>query len=161
MFWFFYNERKRRALQSEPAIFEARTNTPRRLPLQFTEVPGVSRPGTNTDTFKKTVTVEKQLEKGLEVLPKIKGAKNLNYNKITGLLTYTQSKPPKVLGMMEKIHKAKSTDPLYFFNIFFGASLLFFVLSSYWMFLPQTAIFKKAIFFTLAGLLLAAVMFLV
>ena len=115
----------------------------------------------NTDIFKKTVTVEKQLEKGLEVLPKIKGAKNLNYNELTGLLTYTQSKPPKVLGMMEKIHKAKSSDPLYFFNIFFGASLLFFVLSSYWMFLPQTAIFKKAIYFTLAGLLLAAIMFLV
>ena len=94
-------------------------------------------------------------------LPKIKGAKNLDYNEVTGRLTYTQSKPPKVLGMMEKIHKAKSSDPLYFLNIFFGVSLLFFVLSSYWMFLRQTAIFKKAIYFTLAGLLLAAVIFVV
>ena len=115
----------------------------------------------DSDTFKREVRVEKQLEKNLEKLPKLKGAKNINYNKTTGVVTYSQMKSPKILGLMEKIHKAKSSDPLYFFNIFFGLSLLFFVLSSYWMFLPQTAVFKKAIYFTLAGISLAAVMLLI
>lgn len=115
----------------------------------------------DSDTFKREVHVEKQLEKNLEKLPKLKGAKNINYNKTTGVVTYSQMKSPKILGLMEKIHKAKSSDPLYFFNIFFGLSLLFFVVSSYWMFLPQTAVFKKAIYFTLAGISLAAVMLLI
>ena len=115
----------------------------------------------DSDTFKREVRVEKQLEKNLEELPKLKGAKNINYNKTTGIVTYSQMKSPKILGLMEKIHKAKSSDPLYFFNIFFGLSLLFFVVSSYWMFLPQTAVFKKAIYFTLAGISLAAVMLLI
>jgi len=115
----------------------------------------------DSDTFKREVRVEKQLEKNLEKLPKLKGAKNINYNKTTGVVTYSQMKSPKILGLMEKIHKAKSSDPLYFFNIFFGLSLLFFVVSSYWMFLPQTAVFKKAIYFTLAGISLAAVMLLI
>ena len=115
----------------------------------------------DSDTFKREVRVEKQLEKNLEKLPKLKGAKNINYNKTTGIVTYSQMKSPKILGLMEKIHKAKSSDPLYFFNIFFGLSLLFFVVSSYWMFLPQTAVFKKAIYFTLAGISLAAVMLLI
>lgn len=115
----------------------------------------------DSDTFKTEVRVEKQLEKNLEKLPKLKGAKNINYNKTTGVVTYSQMKSPKILGLMEKIHKAKSSDPLYFFNIFFGLSLLFFVVSSYWMFLPQTAVFKKAIYFTLAGISLAAVMLLI
>ncbi|MGB1444301.1 MAG: PepSY domain-containing protein [Flavobacteriaceae bacterium] len=115
----------------------------------------------DSDTFKREVRVEKQLEKNLEKLPKLKGAKNINYNKTTGVVTYSQMKSPKILGLMEKIHKAKSSDPLYFFNIFFGLSLLFFVVSSYWMFLPQTAVFKKAIYFTLAGISLAAFMLLI
>ena len=115
----------------------------------------------DSDTFKREVRVEKQLEKNLEKLPKLKGAKNIIYNKTTGVVTYSQMKSPKILGLMEKIHKAKSSDPLYFFNIFFGLSLLFFVVSSYWMFLPQTAVFKKAIYFTLAGISLAAVMLLI
>lgn len=115
----------------------------------------------DSDTFKREVRVEKQLGKNLEKLPKLKGAKNINYNKTTGVVTYSQMKSPKILGLMEKIHKAKSSDPLYFFNIFFGLSLLFFVVSSYWMFLPQTAVFKKAIYFTLAGISLAAVMLLI
>ena len=115
----------------------------------------------DSDTFKREVRVEKQLGKNLEKLPKLKGAKNINYNKTTGVVNYSQMKSPKILGLMEKIHKAKSSDPLYFFNIFFGLSLLFFVVSSYWMFLPQTAVFKKAIYFTLAGISLAAVMLLI
>jgi uncharacterized iron-regulated membrane protein len=91
----------------------------------------------------------------------MRGAKNIEYNPETGALTYIQMQPPKFLGMMENMHKATSSTPLYFLNVFFGIALLFFVVSAYWMFLPNTAIFKKAIYFTLAGIILSAIMIFV
>lgn len=65
------------------------------------------------------------------------------YDRNTGLAEYTVKELPFVLGKMTHLHKAKSSEPLYFFNIFFGLSLLFFVISSFWMFMPKTSIFKK------------------
>jgi len=76
-------------------------------------------------------------------------------------LSYTQMQPPKILGALEKMHKATSSTPLYFLNVFFGISLLFFVFSAYWMFLPQTDVFKKAIYYTVAGIVLTFIMILV
>jgi len=59
---------------------------------------------------------------------------------------------------MTDLHKATTDSPLFFLNIFFGASLLFFVLSSFWMFLPNTTVFKKGMIFTAAGLVLTLLM---
>jgi hypothetical protein len=59
---------------------------------------------------------------------------------------------------MTKMHKATTKDPLYYLNIFFGFSLLFFVVSSFWMFMPKTSIFRKGLYFTLAGLVLTLIM---
>lgn len=78
-----------------------------------------------------------------------------NYNKETGLATYTKKELPFVLKKMTDMHKATSDRPLFFLNIFFGVSLLFFVLSAFWMFLPKTTIFKKGLYFAAAGLVLA------
>jgi hypothetical protein len=61
---------------------------------------------------------------------------------------------------MTKMHKATNKQPLYFLNIFFGLSLLFFVASSFWMFLPKTTIFRKGLYFALAGFLLTLLMVL-
>ncbi|MDA1144663.1 MAG: hypothetical protein O3B94_06885 [Bacteroidetes bacterium] len=76
--------------------------------------------------FKKPIVVEKTIEKGLENLPNIKGASNIEYNSETGDLSYTQMQPPKILGALEKMHKALSSKPLYFLKVFFGISLHFF-----------------------------------
>lgn len=75
------------------------------------------------------------------------------YNTITGHTEYTVKELPFMLRKMTGLHKSKSGDPLYFLNIFFGVSLFFFVLSSFWMFTPKSSIFKKGIVFALAGLL--------
>ena len=80
------------------------------------------------------------------------------YNKATGDVSYTTKSLPFVLDKMTKLHKANSKSPLFFLNIFFGASLLFFVLSSFWMFMPKTTIFKKGLYFTLAGIVLTLIM---
>ena len=63
--------------------------------------------------------------------------------------------------MVEKLthlHKASTKEPLYYLNIFFGVSLLFFVISSFWMFMPKTSIYKKGLYFTLAGIILTVIM---
>jgi len=77
------------------------------------------------------------------------------YDRGTGLVTLTKKELPYLLKKMTEMHKATSDRPLFFLNIFFGASLLFFVVSSFWMFLPKTSIFKKGMYFAAAGLVLA------
>ena len=74
------------------------------------------------------------------------------YNQATGQVAYTVKSMPFVIEKLNKLHKANSKSPLFFLNIFFGVSLLFFVISSFWMFMPKTSIFKKGLYFTLAGI---------
>ena len=78
-----------------------------------------------------------------------------SFNSKTGEAVYTKKELPLILKKMTDMHKATTDSPLFFLNIFFGASLLFFVISSFWMFIPKTSIFKKGIYFALAGLVLA------
>lgn len=80
--------------------------------------------------------------------------KNGSYNTETGIAIVTKKELPYVLKKMTDLHKATTDSPLFFLNIFFGASLLFFVLSSFWMFLPKTTAFRKGMIFTAAGLVL-------
>ena len=83
------------------------------------------------------------------------------YNTQTGVASYTIKEMPFVINKMTHLHKAKSSEPLYFLNIFFGLSLLFFVISSFWMFLPKTTIFKKGIYFTIGGIVLTLILLFV
>lgn len=76
------------------------------------------------------------------------------YNRATGEASFTAKELPYIIDKLTKLHKANTKQPLYYLNIFFGLSLLFFVVSSFWMFLPKTTIFKKGLYFTLAGLVL-------
>jgi uncharacterized iron-regulated membrane protein len=81
-----------------------------------------------------------------------------NYNKITGTADYTTTSLPFIIEKMNHLHKAKTGQPLFFLNVFFGVALLFFVISSFWMFLPKTTVFKKGIYFTAAGIVLTLIM---
>jgi hypothetical protein len=83
------------------------------------------------------------------------------YNKSTGKAEITVKELPTILEKMTHLHKAKTEDPLYFFNIFFGLSLLFFVISSFWMFMPSTSIFKKGMYFALGGIILTLILLFV
>ena len=80
------------------------------------------------------------------------------YNKMTGVAEFKVKELPYLLNKMTKMHKATHKDPLYYLNIFFGLSLFFFVISSFYMFMPGTTIFKKGMYFTLAGIVLVLVM---
>ncbi|MGK0494073.1 MAG: putative iron-regulated membrane protein [Maribacter sp.] len=132
----------------------------------------------DTDLLKKETLHEKKLEPRLnaETLGKEIKIKKLefhsvegtvatfnqgSYNLETGDVAYTTKALPLVLDKMTHLHKAKSADPLYVLNIFFGLALLFFVLSSFWMFLPGTSIFKKGLYFSAAGMSLVIILLLV
>lgn len=80
------------------------------------------------------------------------------YNKSTGVAKFTSKEFPFLIEKLTRIHKADSHNPLFFLNVFFGISLLFFVISSFWMFLPKTTIFKKGMYFTLAGIILTIIL---
>jgi uncharacterized iron-regulated membrane protein len=84
--------------------------------------------------------------------------KNGTYDQASGKAEYSVKELPLILDKMTHLHKAKSSQPLFFLNIFFGLSLLFFVISSFWMFMPSTPIFKKGIYFALSGVLLTLVL---
>jgi hypothetical protein len=79
---------------------------------------------------------------------------NGTYDKSTGKAELTVKEWPAHINKLTELHKARSGEPLFFLNVFFGVSLLFFVVSSFWMFLPKTTIFKKGLYFTAAGILL-------
>jgi len=132
----------------------------------------------DTDLFKKKKQVEQQLAPNLNAadLGKALRIRDLqfesekgdiaffktgNYNKTTGVAIYTVTSLPVVLDKLTRLHKANTKQPLYYLNIFFGVSLLFFVISSYWMFLPKTTIFRKGLYFTLGGLVITLMLLFV
>ncbi|OYU67641.1 MAG: hypothetical protein CFE22_03910 [Cytophagaceae bacterium BCCC1] len=131
----------------------------------------------NTDSLKNIVKIEKTVEPNLkaeQLGPILKMKVNVEkeengiiffkggqYNVQTGALKAEKKELPFILDKMEHMHKATSNDPLFYLNLFFGASLLFFVISSFWMFLPGTKVFKKGLYFTLGGIILTLIMLFV
>lgn len=87
--------------------------------------------------------------------------KDGTYNQATGEAVQIKKELPFILGKMTHLHKATTNDPLYYLNIFFGLSLLFFVISSFWMFRPSNDIFRKGMYWTIGGIVLTLVLLFV
>lgn len=83
------------------------------------------------------------------------------YNKATGEVRYKVKSLPVLVEKLTQLHKANTSQPLFYLNVFFAAALLFFVISAFWMFMPKTTIFKKGLYFTLAGIILTLIMLFV
>lgn len=86
---------------------------------------------------------------------------NGTYNLATGDTKYTVKELPFVIKKFTNLHKATSSSPLYFLNIFFGVSLLFFVVSSFIMFKPKNNIFKEGIYIGISGVILTVIILFV
>ena len=129
----------------------------------------------DTDFLKSEKLVQQQLKPGLtadslgkairmrdlkieSVNGDVQTFKQGTYNTATGAVSYTTKNLPKMVEKLTHLHKANTKDPLFYLNVFFGVPLLFFVLSSFWMFMPKTSIFKKGLYFTLAGIALTLLM---
>jgi uncharacterized iron-regulated membrane protein len=133
----------------------------------------------NTDFLKKEVVVEQKLAPNLaagelSAALRVRGGvkpektegdivyfKQGEYNTKTGVAKVKKMELPVILDKMEHLHKATTDSPVYWLNIFFGLSLLFFVISSFWMFLPKTSVFKKGVYFSLAGMVLTIILLFV
>ena len=86
---------------------------------------------------------------------------NGRYNRATGEAEITKMELPYVLGQMTHLHKSTTNDPLYWLNIFFGFSLLGFVISAFWMYLPGGPILRRGLIFAAAGFVLTMVLLFV
>jgi len=132
----------------------------------------------DTDFLKKEKKYDKVIEKNLDekALGKELKIKNLEvqktegtvltfkqgtYDQMTGQAKYSKKELPFLLDKMTKLHKSQSKEPLSPLNTFFGISLFFFVISSFWMFNPKTKAFKRGMIFTVAGLVVAVLLLLV
>lgn len=141
-------------------------------------ISGVTLIFRNTDFLKYEEAVSKQVKTNAapHELAQLLGMKRLKieresdaqiffeegvYTKATGQADYTVKQYPYIMDKLTGFHKATSGEPLYVFNILFGTSLLFFSLSSFWMFLPASPIFRKGLYFTLAGVVLALLLLFV
>lgn len=130
-----------------------------------------------TNFLKSEVVLEKKIEPGLteaELGPQLKMRlkvektegdilffKDGTYNQKTGVAVVKKMELPFVIQKMEHLHKASTNSPLYFLNIFFGLSLLFFVFSAFWMYTPKMPIFKKGMYFAIGGFLLTVILLFV
>ena len=132
----------------------------------------------DTDFLKSDYTVEEVIDPNVsnEDLPKALQHRRLkvereegslvyfqngDYNRETGVAHVTTKELPYVLDKMTHLHKASTDDPLYWLNMFFGFSLLFFVVSAFWMYAPKSDVFKKGLIFTLSGVVLTLVLLFV
>jgi len=84
-----------------------------------------------------------------------------SYDKTTGVATYKVKELPFVLQKLEKLHKATTNSPLYFLNIFFGISLLFFSVSAFFMYTKTNKVLRKGVIVAIAGLIFAVIIVLI
>ena len=128
----------------------------------------------NTEFLKVEQTVERQLSPGLEAgdlgrALRLRGFEVTadndqqilfnqgRYDKLSGVATVHRTDYPLPVKKLVNLHKANSDSPLFFMNMFFGAALLFFAISSFFMFVPKLPVYKAGLRFALAGFVVALV----
>ncbi|MCW3804226.1 PepSY domain-containing protein [Plebeiibacterium marinum] len=81
-----------------------------------------------------------------------------SYNKQTGIATYDQSGYPEFISKLVKLHMTASGGAMSWLTTIFGIALLFLAISSFWMFKPQTKIFKNGIIVAIAGIIFTIIL---
>ncbi|MDP5029907.1 MAG: PepSY domain-containing protein [Paraglaciecola sp.] len=78
-----------------------------------------------------------------------------SYDRNSGIATLQLKDYPPVIKHLVKLHKATTNSPLYWLNISFGVTLLFFVISAFLMFMPRSSLFKNGLKIAGAGFIFA------
>ena len=122
----------------------------------------------DTDFLKHEEAIEKTLEPGITAdnlgkaldqrRLKVKSEndkmiyfENGQYNKQTGVANYTEKEWPAFVNKITDLHKSRSGEPTFILNLIFAGSLLFFVISSFWMYPTHSKNFKTGMAFVGAG----------
>jgi hypothetical protein len=131
----------------------------------------------NTDFMQKQVTMEKQLKPGLAVedlakelrmreikITKTEGEivsfENGYYNQTSGAAVVTVKELMFPFNKLTDFHKAISLKATHWFNLVFGALLLFMAISSLWMFKPGSKTHKRGLILAGAGILFTVLILL-
>ena len=96
--------------------------------------------------------------KGLAVEGVSDGKVMLNmgqYDVATGQATLTTKEYPAAIDKVVHMHKATTKSPLYFLNIVFGLSLMFFAVSAFFIFPPKATALTTGMKVASAGFLMA------
>jgi len=82
------------------------------------------------------------------------------YNKATGVAEYTVKELVFPFNKLTNLHKTPSKNPFHWITLFFGAMMLFLAVSSFWMFKPQSKVYRNGIYTILAGFAFAIILLL-
>lgn len=81
--------------------------------------------------------------------------KNGTYNTKTGFAAYTAKELIFPLNKFVDLHKASSTKATHWLTVIFGVLMLFMAISSFWMFKTGTNLFRRGLYLSGFGFLLA------
>lgn len=84
-----------------------------------------------------------------------------SYNKATGIAEYTLMEYPLIISKLSNMHKAISRETLHWVITIYGVLLFFLALSSFWMFKPGTALFKRSLLLGGIGIAFAVILIFV
>jgi hypothetical protein len=83
---------------------------------------------------------------------------NGTYNNATGVVKYTDKALPAIIEKLNSLHKKSSRGITYLFSTIFGLSLLFLAISSFWMFKPNTRMFRRGLIFAGSGIIITIIL---
>lgn len=82
------------------------------------------------------------------------------YNKESGIAQYKLLEYPYIIGKLNFMHKAISREIMHWFATVYGILLLFLAISSFWMYKPNTRLFRRGIILSSIGIVLAIFLFM-
>ncbi len=85
---------------------------------------------------------------------------NGTYNKASGVARYSEKVLPTFLQKFNNLHRKSSKNLAHLFSTIFGILLMFLAISSFWMFKPNSKMFRRGIILAGSGLIFAIILLL-
>lgn len=80
------------------------------------------------------------------------------FNTLTGEASHTVKELIFPFNKLTSLHKTPSKNPFHWFTLVFGILMLFMAVSSFWMFKPQSKVFRNGLYTILAGIVFAVIL---
>lgn len=80
------------------------------------------------------------------------------FNTKTGEAIYTVKELIFPFNKLTSLHKTPSKNPFHWFTLVFGIVMIFMAVSSFWMFKPNSQIFKKGVYTIIGGFIFALIL---
>ncbi len=87
--------------------------------------------------------------------------RNGNYHSTSGKATYIKYDLIFPINKFRELHMASGNSNVHWFTATYGIILLFLAISSFWMFKPNSRLFKRGIYLALGGAVLTIILFFI